>query len=897
MPISNGVINCARFPGQSSATLFPVLYNPSCFLLLTSSFFLISYPLNPSPACEELKTILDAIRTPERLNEHPWATSLVVAQALHQDASLGLKAPGYQLISALGELFRQMKPATPPRRGKRLDTRWCQFGMLAAEYFGPFLYRTPYCTSLRDAWGRIDQAIPFFVFGVSGEDLPEDDLAQYRLFADEAEPAPISTLSDWHNQALQALADLFLDHEKHLSHQTSRVSPVLHPASMELPKATGSSQASRPPVSWFKHWGSQILIGLLIVVLILAGLKSLQIYQEVKTVRSDLDKIQALLKNNPGIATFGQAGPLLSSSRHDLSALQSDARPFLWIGHFMAWVPAYGGDISQGQTLMDMASGLLVTADESAQAVTPLYQAVYVQKQDIKLSGMVQLLVQAQPQLTQASSAMKAVMASRGRLELTKLSPGLRSLITEKVDPSLPLLQDGLAFAMALPKLAGASAYGPQTYLVFFQNEDELRATGGFLTDVGTIVVKDGSVLSSNFEDSFALDDLSKPYPQAPWQLEQYMEAHMLLLRDSNWSPDFPTSAALTEYLYAYTRFHSADGIIAIDQHLVTMLLGAIGPITLPDVPYPITSDNLIAYMRAAKFQTGNQPYDYANRKTFIAPLGQAVLARLTSGQAVSLDALSKVVLEALNQKHLLLQFADPAITTALADLGWDGAVRPGAGDFLMVVDSNIGVNKSNAVVSSQFSYNVDLTRLANPIANLRVQQKNNAIGDPICIPMSAGIVSYDIQMNQCYWDYMRVYRPAGTKLVSAMPHPVAANQMLDGESVPARVDTLNENITGVQGYGTLALVPIGSSLETDFQFALPSGVVRAGADPKTKVYALHVQKQPGTLALPITICVRLPAGSTLLQASAGGKIEAGQWCLSGNLTTDIRVELDFTVR
>ena len=116
----------------------------------------IPCPLKPSPASEELKTILDAIRTPERLNDHPWATSLVVAQALQQDPTLGQQAPGYRLISVVSSLFHQMLPSTPPRRGKRLDTRWCQFGMLAAEYFGPFLYRTPYCTSLRDAWGRID---------------------------------------------------------------------------------------------------------------------------------------------------------------------------------------------------------------------------------------------------------------------------------------------------------------------------------------------------------------------------------------------------------------------------------------------------------------------------------------------------------------------------------------------------------------------------------------------------------------------------------------------------------------------------------------------------------------------------------------------------------------------
>ena len=97
------------------------------------------------------------------------------------------------------------------------------------------------------------------------------------------------------------------------------------------------------------------------------------------------------------------------------------------------------------------------------------------------------------------------------------------------------------------------------------QNEDELRATGGFLTEVGTVVVKDGEIVSYTFENSYDLDDLSKPYPPAPWQLERYMDAQMLLLRDSNWSPDFPSSAATAEYLYAYKSFHTSDGIIAID--------------------------------------------------------------------------------------------------------------------------------------------------------------------------------------------------------------------------------------------------------------------------------------------------------------------------------------------
>ena len=89
---------------------------------------------------ESLKYILDNVRTPERLDDHPWTGSLLVKDALERDTSLADKPPGLRLLLVLSELFRGMIPATPPKKGKRLDTRWGRFGILAANYFAPLLY-------------------------------------------------------------------------------------------------------------------------------------------------------------------------------------------------------------------------------------------------------------------------------------------------------------------------------------------------------------------------------------------------------------------------------------------------------------------------------------------------------------------------------------------------------------------------------------------------------------------------------------------------------------------------------------------------------------------------------------------------------------------------------------
>ena len=85
-----------------------------------------------------LRKIAENFSHPERLNRHPWVHSLTVQDAVAHDPALSEKSPGTQLISTIVKLFRQLMPSTPPQQdGKRLDTRWGRFGILAANYFAP----------------------------------------------------------------------------------------------------------------------------------------------------------------------------------------------------------------------------------------------------------------------------------------------------------------------------------------------------------------------------------------------------------------------------------------------------------------------------------------------------------------------------------------------------------------------------------------------------------------------------------------------------------------------------------------------------------------------------------------------------------------------------------------
>jgi len=857
---------------------------------------------------KSLKYILGNIRSPEKLDSHPWTESLLVQNVVTQSPELVQKSPGEKLTIAVGKMFPQMMPSRPPRRGLRLDTQWGEFGILAAQYFAPLNFGTPYPTSFRDAWGRIDDAILRFVGQTHNGTLTEEEYARYRLVCNEQEAAPNSTLSDWHRKGVERLAEVVLDYEQHLSISLAKPSPILRGAQANAavaasPKTRSSKKnsAARPLVSPRVKRSAIVLLSLLGLVLCVAGgVKARRMYVLAEKVQSNVRELQGLAASSHRMDGFQKVGPRLESLRQDLGSLRRETKPFLWLAPWLSWVPVHGGDLAAAPDLLDLAENLTISANEIVQAAQP---GVEYLKSDGALNPprLTAIMVEAQPHFEEARKAFDRALVAREKVDVLLLSPRVRDLIVEDLDPVLSLMDDGLSVGSSFPRLMGATNEGPKTYLLLIQNEDELRPTGGFISAVGTLIVKDGRVISLTFEDSYALDDWSKPYPVAPWQLRHYMDIPVLTLHDSNWSADYPTTVLYAEYLYALSRSHSVDGVIALDQQAVVMALEAIGPVEVEGAPYPITAENVIGYMRSAKTAPPQQARSQDwHRKAFINKIAGAVLKRLLEEGDVQWNVVSVTMLRALDERHVLLQFDDPAMTRVLARRGWDGAVAPEQADFLMVVDANVGYTKSNAVLETSLSYDVDLTDQSSPNGRLAVTQTNNAPKNVPCV--AGGELKQSIELQTyatdlCYWGYLRVYKTSGTKLIDATPHAIPASQMFLGRDVPARVDPLNSDETGkVQAFGTLVLVPAGQSVVTNFEFALPANALTVASDSNHVSYRLKVQKQPGTLALPLTIRLRLPAEATLVSAPEGAVRNGNSLSVVTDLRQDVNMEFIFAI-
>lgn len=663
-------------------------------------------------------------------------------------------------------------------------------------------------------------------------------------------------------------------------------------------------------MSELKNWikkrtvgGRQILRFLTVcflIILAITGIKGWRIYQKGMTVYEDAIALRTMARTPVGEMDFATLTSAMIHLQGDFDDFTMEVKPVLWLASRLSWVPLYGRDLAAAPDLIELVGNLVNASIITLDAGGLLFDAINSPGSGLDPAGLTGLLVDAQPLLSKARDEFDQALNVRDRIQVEQLSPRLQEIVDE-LDPLLGLMDDGLLLSTALPVVLGADGNGPKSYLLLVQNEDELRPTGGFITTVGKLVVQNGEIISLDFEGVDNEEDWSKPFPVAPWQLQEYMNARVLILRDSNWFADYPTNAIWAEYLYSYNHPEPLDGVIAFDQQFLVILLGVLGPLDVEGAPYPITSTNAIEYMRSAKVPPDGETVllDW-DRKEFISGLADAVLYEIINSSEKEWFGLIPALIRALNERHLLMQFDNPMITALLVEHDWDGAVRPVKGDFLMITDTNIGFNKTNALVNVNLSYDVDLTDMLRMKSSLTINHHNKAGDDIPCLQWGYKQVEGPewYPMERCYWSYLRVYKQARTSLVDASPHAIPGEWMLHGKDIPARVDILDEKIDGVQGFGTLVVVPGSQSLSTSFDFSLPVETIMIDAnDSRRYTYRLKVQKQPGMIANPLVIRIHLPNLSHVESVNFDALIQGENLLIETDLRTDVYLELTFSVQ
>jgi hypothetical protein len=589
----------------------------------------------------------------------------------------------------------------------------------------------------------------------------------------------------------------------------------------------------------------------------------------------------------------------LSGMREDLEALQTELGPFLPLSPKLGWLPYLGGDVAAAPHLLEIGVRVSSAGEMAFDGLAPVAElALHEGTRSADSAALLQealpLLVAAQPQLAEAQRQLEVVPALRAEVDASHLSPRVARWV-EQLDRYWPLVNSAVEVAQALPELLGASS--PRSYLILAQNEDERRATGGYITEAGLLTIDHGKIVALDFKDSYAIDDFSKPYPDPPAPLLEYMLAEIWVFRDANWSPDFPTTAKAAADLYELGQGVRVDGVIAVDQKALQLLLKALGPLQLEEYGETVDAQNVIGKIRAYWAPAEGQGMTsewWRHRKDFMGVLLQAMLTKL-EGDVDSFDPLVLVTeaRQALEEKHILICVKDPQTAAILSDLYWDGAIRPVEGDYLFVVDANVGWNKANARIQESIRYTVDMDsegRLHSVLDLTYQHRSTQKIED--CRQEIRYDPIYEQMMDRCYWGYLRLYVPQGSRLLQATRTPVPASHLLSGRGTSGE-PVIEPLEAGKAVFATFFELAPAERKEIHFEYGPPLQVVRREADGYR--YELLIQKQPGTDATPVEVNVSLPQGAEVVSSEPDPvNVEEARIRYTFDLSTDQKLVLTF---
>lgn len=458
-------------------------------------------------------------------------------------------------------------------------------------------------------------------------------------------------------------------------------------------------------------------------------------------------------------------------------------------------------------------------------------------------------------------------------------SEDFKAALPKILKPRVDSLAERLAVYSSLVKKARAVSYllpkvvaldGSKSYLVLMQNNHELRPTGGFIGSFAKISFEGGKLKKLQVNDTYAIDGQLKIHVEPPKEIKEDLNQKDFFLRDSNWEPDFPTSARQAEWFYTKESGERVEGAVALDISAIEDLLSVIGGLDLPDYEEQITAANLFekaVSMAEVNFFPGTQA-----KKSFLTALTSALFNKLFFLPNQNWSAIVQSLGRSLESKHMSIYLDDSKLFSYLISQNW-AAIMPRAAsasaempDFLAPVEANLGANKANYYLDRSYKLETTIGKDGEVSQRLRLAYINRS-------PSNAF-------PGGKYKNRIRIYLPFGSKLLRAL---------WSEKDITADVSSFVDY--GRTGYSLLLeLLPKEQkTLVLDYQTPLKLNFI----DNKA-VYRLDVIKQAGTLKDPFAWTLTYPI-NLRITSDQTQQISPQEHSIQTDLSTDKTFKLEFT--
>ncbi len=466
------------------------------------------------------------------------------------------------------------------------------------------------------------------------------------------------------------------------------------------------------------------------------GYQALSARRNLQLVASDLTTLRSQLTSGE---QAGGAQTLAELQRHAHAARSSTRGPGWWLG---TKLPKLGHSVAAVRTVADVA-------DQLATTVLPdvVHAAGALQPDRLRpVDGRVDLapVSRAAPTVVRATARLsdqrdRAAAIDTGPL-LAAVAGPVREL-QDHLDDATVLAQRASRAVRLLPPMLGA--HGERTYLMMFQNNAEVRSTGGLPGSFATVTARDGKVTLGNQGNAASIGRFEKPPVPLTAEERAVFGPNMgILPQDTNFTPDFPRTAQILTAMWNARHATKVDGVLSADPVALSYLLRGTGPVVMPG-GQRLTSSDAVTILLG---QVYAQILDPVRQDDFFSAAAKSVFTAVSTGQGQPTAVLDNLV-TATDQRRILLWSGRPGEQALLGPTRLGGALptepsaTPEVGVFLnegggskldYFLDNRVDVASSHCQGTRQhLTVTVHLrSRVTDPAA-LSDYVARNAVGIP----------------------------------------------------------------------------------------------------------------------------------------------------------------------
>lgn len=572
-----------------------------------------------------------------------------------------------------------------------------------------------------------------------------------------------------------------------------------------------------------------IVIGLIFLIFLILPLITIGFYSQ-KMIKSGKFLAAGAKQENLDMIKIG-----ISDTKASLNIINFSMNFLVWL----KVVPFIGGYYSDAKHLINAGVSELqageIILQNLEQYKTELGLTGQVTPGQDRIAQAVKILDKTLPEIDKIEPYLKKARVEAEKINTNKYPTDFKNLkVKNLVEEAKYLIigvhlavTDGKAALKIAPEALGQNS--PKTYLILFQNDKELRPTGGFLTAFTFVKLDKGHLSTTTSDDIYRLDEqllkvcLNKICPLTPPEpIVKYLPEmdgkprKAWSLRDSNLSPDLKISLEQFEKLYVFlpdaTKF---DGIITIDTKVVEELINLTGPIEIFGTTYSGDKDNRCNCPNVI-FELENYAEVVSkgekDRKAILGTLMQQILTKVLGLGTAKMPNLITTGVNLATNKHIMFYNHDPKIQQALEDLNWSGRIKNGEGDYLHINEANFAGGKTNLYVEEKVTLDIDTKSTQEIKHKLTIEYKN---------PYPFGT-----WLNTILRDYVRIYVPYGSKLINSKGSDETVNTKKD--------EQLNKTY-----FEAFIQVRPQNSRTLSFEYTTSNNSVN-------KNYPFLIQKQPG---------------------------------------------------